>query len=203
MPSCTRWSLACPALCLLLLVGACASAPEPRDVEEEILQTPPAQAPTYGGDGPPTLVFASFKWVEEVYSAGGSANVTTTALIFSHRDKEIAMVHRGGYEGRSVVKGLPGKKISLGRAMQRLAGAKCARVFGDSCNTNVDGKCLDRCKANMTVIVHKPKLLAACLKASADPLVSRLYKEGEGLLRLKLDSPCVFLHGEGLVLEEE
>ena len=203
MPSCTRWLLACPALCLLLLVDACVSAPEPRDVEAEILRTPPAQAPTYGGDGPPTLVFADFKWVEEVYSAGGSANVSTTALIFSHRGKEIAMVRRGGYVGRSVVKGLPGKKIAQGRPMVLPRDTACTRVYGDSCNTNVDGKCLNRCKAKMTVIVSRPKLLSACLKASADPLVQRLSKRGMGLLDLELKSPCVFLHGEGLDLEEE
>lgn len=214
MPSGQRWFHVCLAICPLLIT-ACSGSQEPRpgtaaaaaNVAEE-------KPPPPGKEGPPTLVFSSFKWVEEAYIVGSSSRVTTTALIFENHGAKIALVHRAGYEGKSFVKGEPGKRVSEGEPMElpmaaegdtsaQVAGkaVRCTREQGgEECSTSAEGKCVSSCRGNTKVLVRDKKRLDKCLKAGADPLVAKLVNQGQEILRLKLEGPCVFRHGEGLAL---
>jgi len=159
------------------------------------------------------LVFSEFTWVEETHVVGSATNVTTTALVFEARGTKMALVHRAGFEGKSFVKGEPGKRIRDGVAMElpfRQGKVKeaaltageavaCTRQQGgDECSTAAEGKCVSTCRGNTRVVIRKKKLLQACIKAGADPVVQQFAAAGQQVLRLKLDSPCVFAHGEAL-----
>lgn len=216
MPSGKRWKPEILALCSVLLTAACASVPvhkpgsaaEAANVAEE-------KPPTVGREGPPTLVFSAFKWVEEVHIVGSSDNVTTTALVFEARGSHMALVHRRGFEGKSFVRGEPGKKVRVGEPMElpiqtgkveeaALTAGKavsCTReTGGDECSTSAEGKCVNTCRGNTKVVIRDKKKLGECLKASADERVKQFTQPGQEVLRLKVDSPCVFPHGEALEL---
>ena len=110
MPSGKRWKPEILALCSVLLTAACASVP--------VHKPGSAAEAANGREGPPTLVFSAFKWVEEVHIVGSSDNVTTTALVFEARGSHMALVHRRGFEGKSFVRGEPGKKVRVGEPME-------------------------------------------------------------------------------------
>lgn len=204
-----RWFHACLAFAWILAAGACASSPETKATPASTPGATPASAPAKTGPAP--LVISTFRWVEERYSEGHSGHVSSKALVFSLRGKEMALVHRTGIKGRSVVKGEPGTKIADGQPMNLPVGKArrdpdpkvCTLTFGESCEVEFGGKCLSTCKAELSVNVLDAKRLAQCFKAGADPVVAQLLKEGVVLHSLKLKSPCVFLHGEGLKLQEE
>jgi hypothetical protein len=212
MPSAKGWTPVCLATCLLLT--ACASSQPPKPGTAAAASNVAEEKPPAIKEGPPTLVFSTFKWVEEMYLVGSSSRVSTTALVFESRGVKIALVHRAGYEGKSFVKGTPGKRVSEGEPMELPIGEEgdkgaqaagkavsCTReAGGDDCSTSEEGKCVSTCRGNTKVVIRDKKRLDKCIKAGADPLVGQLVKKGEQILRLKLDSPCVFLHGEALAL---
>ena len=189
--------------CLSLLT-ACTSTPEPipsaNNKHDSVAKAPEM------------LILSDFKYIKETYSPGNSGHVASEALVFSYNNKNIALVHRSGLVGRSMVNGKDGIEIKDGQPLNfsistvnkenQVDTPKCILEFGGQfCEVFMEGKCLSVCKGKLSIKVLDSEGLEECLKTEEDPIIANLLKKGTNIYDLDLKSPCVFFNGHSLLLE--